>query len=83
MVDIPKDIQFAKGIYTPPETAPRTSYRPVLDGNAQAISDAVRLLVNAKKPVIYSGGGVINSGPAASVCCAGWSRSAISRSHPR
>ncbi|EEQ96100.1 acetolactate synthase 3 large subunit [Brucella sp. ZJ1_1] len=66
VVDIPKDIQFAKGIYTPPETAPRTSYRPVLDGNAQAISDAVRLLVNAKKPVIYSGGGVINSGPAAS-----------------
>ncbi|MBB3217941.1 acetolactate synthase-1/2/3 large subunit [Ochrobactrum sp. RC6B] len=66
VVDIPKDIQFAKGIYTSPETAPRTSYRPVLDGNAQAISDAVRLLVNAKKPVIYSGGGVINSGPAAS-----------------
>ncbi|ABS14520.1 MULTISPECIES: acetolactate synthase 3 large subunit [Brucella/Ochrobactrum group] len=66
VVDIPKDIQFAKGIYTPPETAPRTSYRPVLDGKAQAISDAVRLLVNAKKPVIYSGGGVINSGPAAS-----------------
>ncbi|EXL08085.1 acetolactate synthase 3 large subunit [Brucella anthropi] len=66
VVDIPKDIQFAKGIYTPPETAPRTSYRPVLDGKAQAISDAVRLLLNAKKPVIYSGGGVINSGPAAS-----------------
>ena len=66
VVDIPKDIQFAKGIYTPPETAPRTSYRPVLDGNAQAISDAVRLLVSAKNPVIYSGGGVINSGPAAS-----------------
>ncbi len=38
VVDIPKDIQFAKGIYTPPETAPRTSYRPVLDGNAEAIS---------------------------------------------
>ncbi len=66
VVDIPKDIQFAKGIYTPPETAPRTSYRPVLDGNPHAISEAVRLLINAKKPVIYSGGGVINSGPAAS-----------------
>ncbi|MRN44113.1 MULTISPECIES: acetolactate synthase 3 large subunit [unclassified Brucella] len=66
VVDIPKDIQFAKGIYTPPETAPRTSYRPVLDGNADAISEAVRLLANARKPVIYSGGGVINSGPAAS-----------------
>ncbi|SPL65806.1 acetolactate synthase 3 large subunit [Ochrobactrum soli] len=66
LVDIPKDIQFAKGIYTPPQTTPRTTYRPVLDGNAQAISDAVRLLATAKKPVIYSGGGVINSGPAAS-----------------
>ncbi|MWC37086.1 acetolactate synthase 3 large subunit [Brucella abortus] len=66
VVDIPKDIQFAKGIYTPPETAPRTSYRPVLVGNAEAISEAVRLLANARKPVIYSGGGVINSGPAAS-----------------
>lgn len=66
VVDIPKDIQFAKGIYTLPETAPRTSYRPVLDGNAEAISEAVRLLANARKPVIYSGGGVINSGPAAS-----------------
>lgn len=66
VVDIPKDIQFAKGIYTPPETAPRTSYRPVLDGNAEAISEAIRLLANARKPVIYSGGGVINSGPAAS-----------------
>lgn len=66
VVDIPKDIQFAKGIYTPPETAPCTSYRPVLDGNAEAISEAVRLLANARKPVIYSGGGVINSGPAAS-----------------
>ncbi|MBA8839434.1 acetolactate synthase 3 large subunit [Ochrobactrum sp. RH2CCR150] len=66
LVDIPKDIQFAKGIYTPPQTTPRTTYRPVLDGNAQAIADAVRLLATAKKPVIYSGGGVINSGPAAS-----------------
>lgn len=66
LVDIPKDIQFAKGIYTPPQTTPRTTYRPVLDGNGQAIADAVRLLATAKKPVIYSGGGVINSGPAAS-----------------
>ena len=66
VVDIPKDIQFAKGIYTPPETVPRTSYRPALDGNAQAISYAVFCLKKKKKPVIYSGGGVINSGPAAS-----------------
>ncbi|PWL16967.1 acetolactate synthase 3 large subunit [Falsochrobactrum shanghaiense] len=65
LVDIPKDIQFATGIYTPPQTTPRTSYRPTLEGDKNAISQAVELLLSAKKPVIYSGGGVINSGPAA------------------
>lgn len=65
LVDIPKDIQFATGIYTPPQTTPRTSYRPPVEGDAAAITQAVELLLSAKKPVIYSGGGVINSGPAA------------------
>ncbi|MFC0244399.1 acetolactate synthase 3 large subunit [Falsochrobactrum ovis] len=65
LVDIPKDIQFATGIYTPPQTSPRTSYRPTLEGDKSAISEAVKLLLSAKKPVIYTGGGVINSGPAA------------------
>lgn len=65
LVDIPKDIQFATGIYTPPQTSPRTSYRPTLEGDKNAISEAVKLLLSAKKPVIYTGGGVINSGPAA------------------
>lgn len=66
VVDIPKDVQFAKGIYTPPPTAPRTSYRPAMDGDQNAIAQAIALLASAKKPVIYSGGGVINSGPQAS-----------------
>lgn len=65
LVDIPKDIQFATGIYTPPQTSPRTSYRPTIEGDKTAISQAVEMLLTAKKPVIYSGGGVINSGPAA------------------
>ncbi len=66
VVDIPKDIQFATGVYTPPQTSPRTSYRPNLNGDTNDIAKAVEMLMKAKKPVIYSGGGVINSGPAAS-----------------
>ncbi len=66
VVDIPKDVQFAKGIYTPPQTAPRTSYHPKVQGDMEAIKAAVELMANAKRPVIYSGGGVINSGAEAS-----------------
>ncbi|WP_268890759.1 acetolactate synthase 3 large subunit [Mesorhizobium xinjiangense] len=62
VVDIPKDIQFAKGTYTPPQTAPRTSYNPRVQGDMEAIKAAVALMVQAKKPIIYSGGGVVNSG---------------------
>ncbi|UXN02532.1 acetolactate synthase 3 large subunit [Bartonella sp. HY406] len=63
LIDVPKDIQFATGIYTAPKSMPRTSYQPVLDGDATAIEYAVQLLAEAKRPVIYSGGGVVNSGP--------------------
>ena len=66
VVDIPKDVQFAKGIYTPPQTAPRTSYHPKIQGDMEAIKAAVALMAEAKRPVIYSGGGVVNSGPEAS-----------------
>ena len=66
VVDIPKDVQFAKGIYTPPQTAPRTSYQPKVQGDLDKIKAAVELMAAAKRPIIYSGGGVINSGPEAS-----------------
>ena len=66
VVDIPKDVQFARGIYTPPQTAPRTSYQPKVQGDLDKIKAAVEMLAGAKKPVIYSGGGVVNSGPEAS-----------------
>jgi acetolactate synthase-1/2/3 large subunit len=42
------------------------TYRPQLKGNATAIRDAVDMIANAKRPIFYTGGGVINSGPAAS-----------------
>ncbi len=66
VVDIPKDVQFATGIYRGPSTAEHKTYNPKVVGDADKILDAVQLLVSAKKPVIYSGGGVINSGKLAS-----------------
>ncbi len=66
VVDIPKDVQFARGIYTPPQTAPRTSYNPRVSGDLEKIREAVALMATARRPVIYSGGGVINSGAEAS-----------------
>jgi acetolactate synthase I/II/III large subunit len=66
VVDIPKDVQFAKGMYTPPAAIERKSYHPQMEGDLGKITAAVDLIMSAKKPVIYSGGGVINSGPEAS-----------------
>ncbi len=66
VVDIPKDVQFAKGFYVPPQMAPRTSYQPKVQGDLERIKAAVELMATARKPIIYSGGGVINSGPEAS-----------------
>jgi len=66
VVDIPKDIQFSRGMYTPPQTAPRSSYRPKIQGDLEQIRAAVELMASAKRPILYSGGGVINSGPEAS-----------------
>ena len=66
VVDIPKDVQFAKGMYTPPAAIERKSYHPRMEGDIDRIKAAASLILSAKKPVIYSGGGVINSGPEAS-----------------
>ncbi|MEF2553075.1 acetolactate synthase 3 large subunit [Aurantimonas sp. A2-1-M11] len=66
VVDIPKDVQFATGLYSPPQ--PQTqheSYRPKLVGDRDRIEAAVAMLAGARRPIIYSGGGVINSGPEA------------------
>jgi acetolactate synthase-1/2/3 large subunit len=62
VVDIPKDIQFATGTYVSPQTAPRTSYQPKMQGDLERIKEAVKLMAGAKRPVLYTGGGVINSG---------------------
>ncbi len=67
VVDIPKDVQFATGEYVGPATdGGLKSYQPQLQGDLEAIRAAVELMSSARKPIIYSGGGVINAGPEAS-----------------
>lgn len=66
VVDVPKDVQFADGHYSGPQNIRHKTYRPRLKGDLNKIEEAVELIANAKKPIIYSGGGVINSGPIAS-----------------
>ncbi|MDQ3560307.1 MAG: biosynthetic-type acetolactate synthase large subunit, partial [Pseudomonadota bacterium] len=68
VVDVPKDIQFATGTYQGPHEARRAhqGYRPPRRGAAEAIRRAVGLMAKAERPVFYTGGGVVNSGPAAS-----------------
>jgi acetolactate synthase-1/2/3 large subunit len=65
LVDIPKDVQFATGNYTP-KAAVKSHYQPQLKGDMDAIVELVDAIEKAKRPVFYTGGGVINSGPAAS-----------------
>jgi len=66
VIDVPKDVQFASGTYTPPGEIMHKSYRPKTDGDRRQIEAAIDLIAKAKKPVFYTGGGIINSGPEAS-----------------
>jgi acetolactate synthase-1/2/3 large subunit len=66
VIDIPKDIQFAKGTYYKPNTFHHQGYKPRMKGDETRIKQAVELMAKAKRPVFYTGGGIINSGPQAS-----------------
>ncbi len=66
LVDIPKDVQFASGDYTPPQSANTSTYQPKMRGDIEFINELVEAMETAKRPVFYTGGGVINSGPKAS-----------------
>ena len=65
VVDVPKDIQFAKGTYSRPKDFPHTGYKPKLKGDMDKIKQAIELMAHAKRPLFYTGGGVVNSGKAA------------------
>ncbi|MBI4006504.1 MAG: acetolactate synthase 3 large subunit [Gammaproteobacteria bacterium] len=62
VVDIPKDITADSCEYEYPETVDMRSYKPVVKGHPGQIRRAVELILSAKKPMIYTGGGVILSG---------------------
>jgi acetolactate synthase I/II/III large subunit len=65
VIDLPKDIVINPAPYTEP-TVKHPSYRPRTEPDDGQIAKAVALLRQAKRPIIYAGGGVINSGPEAS-----------------
>ena len=62
VIDIPKDIQFAKGRYSGKTGLRHKTYHPASDPQDIAIQAALDLMRNARRPVFYTGGGIINSG---------------------
>jgi len=66
VIDVPKDVQFKKGRYVGPANVEHRTYRPQTKGDPRAIQHAVEMMAAAKRPVFYTGGGVINAGPKAS-----------------
>ncbi|MCC6776041.1 MAG: acetolactate synthase 3 large subunit [Hyphomicrobiales bacterium] len=65
VIDVPKDIQFATGVYSRPKGFQHKGYHPKLKGDLDRIKAAIELMQKAKRPVFYTGGGVVNSGPEA------------------
>ena len=67
VVDLPKDVCINEGRYLGmPEVPQHKTYRPQVKAADARIEQAVDIIAKAKKPILYTGGGVINSGPEAS-----------------
>jgi len=67
LIDIPKDVQFSRGLYrSPDEVTFSHGYAPRTKGDPARVAEAARLIAKARRPIFYTGGGVINAGPAAS-----------------
>src|ERR1700752_767098 len=58
VVDIPKDIQFAKGVYSRPKDFQHRGYQPKLKGDLERIKAAIALMAQARRPLFYTGGGI-------------------------
>ena len=66
LVDIPKDVQFATGTYNDPSEAEALPYNPRREPDDDAVMAMVEMIETAERPILYTGGGVINSGLEAS-----------------
>ncbi len=66
VIDIPKDVQVARAEYRKPTKTAHKTYKPQVKGDLSLIEQALELMLNAKRPIFYTGGGIINSGPQAS-----------------
>ena len=66
VVDLPKNVMIAEAPYAPASTVPHRSYRPVREPDPAAIAEAAAMLRQARRPIFYTGGGVINAGANAS-----------------
>ncbi|MGA8402192.1 MAG: acetolactate synthase 3 large subunit, partial [Stellaceae bacterium] len=65
VIDLPKDVLFASGPYTEPGQIEHKSYRPQTRPDPARIDEALALIAKAERPLVYGGGGLINSGPPA------------------
>jgi len=66
VIDLPKDVCIGKGRYVPPSSVEHKTYRPQVKGDEARIREAMHLLAKAKRPLFYTGGGIVNAGPEAS-----------------
>ena len=66
VIDIPKDVQVATARYSKPGSIRHKTYRPQIKADQPSIEAAMDMLAAAERPILYTGGGIINAGPAAS-----------------
>jgi acetolactate synthase-1/2/3 large subunit len=62
LIDLPKDIQIAKAVYHRKEAVAIRGYNPTYEGHTQQIAKAAKLIMEARRPLLYVGGGVISAG---------------------
>ena len=62
LIDLPRDVAASKTEYRDPGPVKLRGYRPPVEGNPEDVARAARLIAEAQRPVIYAGGGVVNSG---------------------